>query len=356
MGIDRMRFFQMNFLQKTGPRVVELALLAAFVGLAIILHTSALQAQETHIRKRLEGGDLSGVGSLTLSPNGELVAGLAVLHGESGPGSLIKIWTIKEKKLLHQFRVPGRAHAVTFTPDSSTVVIADEAGQLACESTIRFWDLTQGKGRKRSVCVGLVKELVFSPDGRRLAAVAKLGPFENMADSMDSEMACVAQIHVWQFAGEGDALRIDIAHPCGEWVELWPSSEKVEPWAGEQIQAAIRQVVPTRLRFSPDGKQLISETDAGFSTIYDSQTGRILQHPKMSSVGVFKTMLMIALHEVPADVTAFIPKLSPSKVQCLLVGEQTAGGSWEKNKITCSRLMARISSPIWVASKLERTS
>ena len=72
-------------------------------------------------------------------------------------------------------------------------------------------------------------------DGGQLAAVTKLGYFDNMAASHGGEVASVVQSHVWQATGEGDALRIDMIHPCGESVNLWPSSDKVDPWRGEKI-------------------------------------------------------------------------------------------------------------------------
>lgn len=281
------------------------------------------ESKDIKIEERLEGVDLSGVGSLTLSPNGELAAGLKVLYGESGPGSLVNVWAIKEKRLVHQFRVPGKARAVSFTPDSSTLVTADETGNLGCESTIRLWDLAQGKERKLSACVGQVDDLVFSPDGRRLAAVAKLGPFEIMAGGA---VASVVQIHVWQVAGEGDALRIDITHPCGESVELWPSTEKFDPCRDERIQAAFRRTIPMRLRFSSDGTQLICETHSGLRTIYDSRSGKMLKHTNLSSVGVFTSMLMIALRQVPANAKSLTVKITPRESPMQI--DRTADGWW----------------------------
>lgn len=108
----------------------------------VLLCTTVLHAQDAEIRGRLTGLDLSGVGSLTLSPGGGLVAGLAVLHGDSGPGSRGRIWSVKEQRLVHQFHVPGKAHAVAFAPDSATVVAADRSGNLGWVSTVRAWELS----------------------------------------------------------------------------------------------------------------------------------------------------------------------------------------------------------------------
>jgi hypothetical protein len=148
-----------------------------------------------------------------------------------------------------------------------------------------------------------------------------------MAETDQRGIARVAQIRVWQVAGEGDALKIEITHPCGEWVEMWPSNEKVKPLSGEQIQAAILKVFPKRLRFSPDGKTLICETEAGLRTVYDLQTGVMLQSPGMASVGLFKSMLMIALQQVPTDVESLTMEITPREKSIRL--EQASDDWWQ---------------------------
>jgi len=258
-------------------KAVGLLVCATLVAVEMV-HTTPLHAQDADIKEHLEGVDLTGVKQLTFSPDGELAAGLTVLHEkDSGPESLIKIWSIKKKKILHQFRFPGKAGEIAFHPDSSTVVAAATTGNLGHATTIRAWDLAEGAQRTVGTCTGDIRELRFSPDGIRLAAVAALGYFDNMAESTEAEVL-VSQIKVWPVSGKGTALSIAIPHPCGEWVEMWPSQENIDPWRGEQIRAAVLKVRPKRLRFSPDGKTLICEIEAGLRTIYDSRTGVMLQN------------------------------------------------------------------------------
>jgi hypothetical protein len=151
--------------------------------------------------------------------------------------------------------------------------------------------------------------------------------FDNMAELKETKIACASQIKVWRVNGEGKVLSINIPHPFGENVEMWPP---IEGLGGKRIKAAFRRVVPTKLRFSSDGKRLISETDAGFRTIYDSQTGRTLRHSNTSSVGVFKSMLIIALHQVPTDVTVFTLKLTPS--ECSVHVSRRTDGWWQVSR------------------------
>ena len=290
-----------------------------------VVHAPASRGQEADIKKQLQGVDLEGVKQLTLSHNGELAAGLTVVYRNHRAESLVKVWSIKEKQLVHEFRFRGKAHALAFSPDDSTLVTADASGNLATETKIRFWDLAQGKELKRFAFVGQIRELIFSPDGGRLAAAVGFNYFDSIANSQHRKIACIAQIRVWQVAGAGDVL-INITHPCGEWVEVWPSNEKVKPWSGEQIQAALLNVYPKRLRFSPDGKTLTCETETGLRTVYDSQTGAMLQNPGMASVGLFNAMLMIALNQVPADVNSLTIEITPRKKTVRM--ERASDGWW----------------------------
>ena len=310
-----------NLRLKAGGLLVCATLVAA-----AIVHTTPLHAQDANIKERLQGVDLTGLNQLKLSPNGELAARLTVLYEkESGPESLIKIWSIKSKELVQQFRFPGKAGEFAFHTDGSTIVAAATTGNLGHITTLRAWDIEKGAERSVGTCAGDIRELRFSPDGSRLAAVAALGYFDNSA-KLNGVGALVSQIKVWPVNGKGSAVSIAIPHPCGEWVEMWPSNKNIDPWSGEQIQAAFLKVVPKRLQFSPDGKTLICETKAGLQTIYDSRTGVMLKHSGMASVGLFKSMLMIALHQVPADVNSLTIEITPDEKPIRM--ERASDGWW----------------------------
>ena len=130
---------------------------------------------------------------LTLSPDSELAAGLTGLSPNPGRGSdsfsLVKIWSVKKKQRVHEFRVPGQVHTVELRPDSETVVTADRVGNLGWMSTIRAWNIAEGTERKVGTRVGEIGELCFSSDGSRLAAVAKRGYFDNMAEPKETKIA-----------------------------------------------------------------------------------------------------------------------------------------------------------------------
>ena len=211
---------------------------------------------------------------LTLSPDGDLAAELIVLFGNEGPGSLIKIWSVNPRELLQQFRVPGTAHVCAFSPDGSTLVTADITGNLARESTIRAWDLSKGTGRELDTCIGRICKFVFTGDGSQLAALVEVGLLEAFPLQEETGVACVSQVKVWQLADEREVLNINIADPRGAKVALWPPVRGAE--ARKRFGEVVRKFVPKELSFSSDGQQLITKTDAGLRTVYNSQTGKTL--------------------------------------------------------------------------------
>ena len=299
--------------------VLRVVCCATFAGLTI-LQSPPLHAQDADIKKLLKGVDLTGVQELRLSPNGELAAGLTGLHPIPGPRSgsfsLIKIWSIRRKELMHEFRVPGKAYEAVFSPDGSTIVAADRTGNLGHTTTIRAWDLAEATMRKIGTCGNEIGELRFSPDGSRIAAVQQPDPFFN-------PKAFAFQLKVWRITGKGNVLSVRIPHPLGEWMRSWPP---IDEWSKERKEEALRRVTPKLLGFSSDGKQLICETEAGLRTTYDSQSGRMLKHANVSSVGLFKSMLMIALDQVPEDVKSLAIEITPLEKEIRI--KRAADGWW----------------------------
>ena len=170
--------------------------------------------------------------------------------------------------------------------------------------------------------------LSFSADSIQLAAATRHSYFDYTSALTESDVVCACQIKVWRVDGSMKQLSINIPHPLGEWVELWPPVEKSE--VKKSLETAFNCVVPTRLQFNSDGKRLTSETATGLRTVYDTQTGRILQNSGVASVGFFKSMLMIGLHEVPARTTTFTMSLTAPEVSVDV--KRRADGWWQLGK------------------------
>ena len=161
------------------------------------------------------------------SASGKLRAEFVKLYGDDGPRSLIKISTVKEKRLLHTFRVPGTVHAAAFNHDDSTVVTADGVGNLEWVSTIRAWDLATGKQRKLGSCTGGVSQFYFSPDGSRLAATLNLNAFGLLAMQKENGGLWCGQIIVWPLTDESEPLTMDFHLPreLASEIEAQPQSD-----------------------------------------------------------------------------------------------------------------------------------
>lgn len=140
----------------------------------------------------LEGLDLSTAKKITLSPDNRLATGLTVLHENKGTSSVIKVWDIKKKILLHEFRVPGQAHAIAYSPDSSVIITAAGAGNLAWATTIRKWNLSSRTGKTLGTCIGAVRQFSFSHDGKKVAALTHCaGFFEKIAMLEATRTDCI---------------------------------------------------------------------------------------------------------------------------------------------------------------------
>jgi len=307
-----------NILQKATRLLVF-----AFVAVTTV-HASPSHGQDADIKKQLEGVDLEGVQQLRLSPNGELAAGLTKLYDNPGPMSgsfcLIKIWSVKKKQLVHKFRVPGAVYEAVFSPDSGTLVSADKTGNLGYTTKIRAWNLVDGSERQIGVFFGVSNKFCFSPDGNRLAAIqfpeySWLNPLGEYA----------FKLNVWQVKKSG-GLRINIPNALGDHratflFHKWDGN----PESDERVQDILARVTPELRGFSPDGKQLICDFETDPRT-FDSQTGRILQRPEICTVGLFKSMLMIAPQQVPSDVKSLTIEITPREKPIRL--EQAADGWW----------------------------
>jgi WD40 repeat protein len=271
--------------------------------LLMIFFFTPAQAQNPLNDNRLRGLDLSAAKKITFSPNNELAAGLTVLHENKGTSSVIKVWGIKKKKLLHEFRVSGQAHAIEFSPDSSAIVTASGTGNLAWATTIRNWNLASGTGKTLGACIGSVRQFSFSHDGGKVAVLTDFAGFFEKTAMLDATgTTCICQIKAWRLDGEDDELSINITHPLplDRWLPTWlPLEEKAKAKLTEDTLLT----APIQMRFSMDDQQIIATTAIGTSVAYDSQTGKILKHANLSSMNLFESILMLAIYQAPATAT-----------------------------------------------------
>ena len=273
------------------------------MALLMLFFFTPAHAQDLIGDQGLEGLDLSTLKKITLSPDERLATGLTVLHENKGTSSVIKVWDIKKKILLHEFSVPGQAHVIEFSPDSSKIITASGTGNLAWATTIRKWNLSSRTGKTLGTCIGAVRQFSFSHDGKKMAALTDFaGFFEKIALLDATGTVCVCQIKAWRLDGEDDELSINITHPLplDRWLPTWPPIEKR---AKAKLAENTLLTAPVKMRFSMDDQQIITVTTTGTSVAYDSQTGEILKHANLSSMSLFESMQMIAASQAPANAT-----------------------------------------------------
>lgn len=297
--------------------------------------TTALGGQDSQIRSQYEELDLADARRLTVSPDGELLAGLVRLPSlprgprdtrtPKDPGSLLKVWSLHEKQILHEFKVSGTAYAVAFGSDSGTVVVANKSsGNLGWMTTVGAWDLPTGAERELGEFAGEVVDLRFEARGNRLAVAVKLGYFEALGAKGKAGIHSVGQIKIWSIGDSAKPLNIGFAQ-LWFWDAIMNPDPKI-PGKREKAIAAYRRTVPVRLSFSPDGRLVIGETEAGFLTLHDSNTGEVQDFTGTSSVGTALALTMITLLEVPPDVPEFTLNMEPSTAMKLLT--RSADGWW----------------------------
>ena len=105
-----------------------------------------------------------GTGGLYFSPDGRLVAAL----GCCARGATVAIWHARTGARAVQRSTADHATAISFAPDSRTLGLGTENGQLL------FWDARSGKQRAAPMhaATGNIDTISFSPDGSLVAAGA----------------------------------------------------------------------------------------------------------------------------------------------------------------------------------------
>lgn len=105
-----------------------------------------------------------GTGGLYFSPNGRIVAAL----GCCALGSTVAAWNARTGAQVFQRNLADHATAIAFSPDSRTLGLGTESGQLL------FWDARDGhpRGAALQAANGNIDSVSFSPDGSLIAAGA----------------------------------------------------------------------------------------------------------------------------------------------------------------------------------------
>ena len=227
------------------------------------------------------------------------------VRGTNGlPECVAEIWSVKHDRLLHRFTIPGVGHRFVFSPDESILISTDDKGNLGTRTTIRAFDLVSGEQRFLGTGPGDdgVK-LVFSADGRYLAAYGSVGFFSRYAVMEQEGKFCLARIRVWDTTKKGKLIDLNFCPPDSEvnfFNELPQGPEQIK-----NFQQRSARVVPGNFFFSPTGNSAVSETSGGLLTLHDLHSGKTLPTTHVSSVSALTVSMLLTLQAIPADTTQF---------------------------------------------------
>jgi WD40 repeat protein len=221
--------------------------------------------RETLTLKALaEGGNLG----FAFSPDGKRLAapgikGTVKVHDAATGQVLLTLWGHTQ-----------RADFVAYSPDGKLLAsggdIDDPTSDRGLKGEVKVWDALTGQelfafpaGR------GGVHEVVFSPDGKRLAAACHDGTVR-MWSTATGELVHTLRGHqspVYGVAFSPDGKRLS----SGSWdttVMLWDTATGLEVLTLRGYPRSVCSVA-----FSPDGRRLAARSDHGLVMIWDASSG-----------------------------------------------------------------------------------
>lgn len=182
---------------------------------------------------------------------------------------VVKVLSIPDGKLLHQFQTPGLARTPTFSPDSKTLVFEECQGNLGCAGTLRAWNLETNKSRSLGTCSGIVTRMNFSADGTRLTALT----------SYSFIVAIVVGDKNKAKRAAGEFLVIDVDSATQLLKQKWLVAKYVRPTKSKDAAAAYYNAsfksMPKHVSLNSDGSKLLVATPDGITKIYDVQSGKL---------------------------------------------------------------------------------
>ena len=254
--------------------------------------------------------DTSALNFWSFSPDGRYVL-TGNLHGE------VQLWDIETGQEARTFiGHTDPVFAGSFTPDHKYIVTA------SADKTVRIWDMATGQELRRFVFSAFVRKVTISPDGKWILTgstdgtiglwalearpshpILKHGVAVSALDfSPDGQFILTAgddgTARLWD-AKTGEHLRDFLGHtstinygaafsPDGKYIVTGSYDMTVRLWdtrIGKQLQQfAVGESRVRDVRFSPDGKNLLTAGDDGVH-LWDAQTGeRIRQFGELEGV------------------------------------------------------------------------
>ncbi len=201
-------------------------------------------------------GHKGNVNSLTVAADGDTLVAAA---GEPGSPGEVRIWSIKEGKMLRLIEGHDDAiYSVALSPDGKTLATG------SYDQKIILWNMADGKPiRTLKGHNGAVFDLAFRPDGQVLASVSadRTAKLWNVATGqrLDTLTESVKDLHTVVFSPDGQRLA---AGGVDNRIRVW----QVSPQAKEGTNPLLitrfaHEGAILNLAWSADGKLLVSAAD-----------------------------------------------------------------------------------------------
>jgi WD40 repeat protein/tRNA A-37 threonylcarbamoyl transferase component Bud32 len=224
-----------------------------------VYRTPTISDVETGQVVRTFSGPRTGITSLAVSSNWQRLAAASMEE--------VIVWDVRTGKQMHS--LPGHRH-VALSQDGQRIA------SIGLDKTIKVWDVSSGEliGNLGTL-PGLVSNMAFSPDGRRVAAAANYSVW-------------TGRVKVWDTQTGQEVF--SIRHPDSIYtVAFSPDSKRL---AGACLDRTVRvwdaqtgRVLQTlwghtnrviAVVFSPDGTLLASASDDQTARVWDAATGQEL--------------------------------------------------------------------------------
>ncbi|MFM9448009.1 caspase, EACC1-associated type [Streptomyces acidiscabies] len=234
--------------------------------------------------------------TMAFSPRGDLLATAAGLAANQDYGNPIRLWNTSTGKLVTTLTGFGNGvQSMVFTPDGKTLA----AGAAGSPGTVRLWNVTTGKVTA-TLAAGYV--ITLSPDGRTLATSSEFAA-DHKASLWDittgKRIAALAEGRPLGFSGDGELLAL---MDSSSTVQLW----RISDHARERTFTGM-----TTAQFGPSGERLalVSETGTVSLLDYTSSTPMKTLTPLSGTSGKIQTV------DFSADGSALTTAAQDGRVQ-----------------------------------------
>jgi WD40 repeat protein len=231
---------------------------------------------------RVLAGHSGGIMATAFSPTGKVLA-------SAGSDGTVRLWNPSTGREIGA-PIPSNSRFLAFTSDGKTLAFAKP------DETISLWDVVAGKEIRTLMVKSYCHSAAFAPDGRTLAIASNEGRGKSFIRLWDT----AARKERWRSAGHKQTALSVAFSPDGKTlasggldsydergrehssIKLW------DPATGKEIRevSGLRQSVES-VRFSPDGKYLVSTGSLGPTILWDWKAAkgfrRIWEDPDRAS-------------------------------------------------------------------------